>query len=111
VRGFVIGWSVTNPGQLAALDAMAPGTVDYLGVGPVYATATKTDASSPIGVTGIRAVSKTTTLPIVGIGGIDASNARAVMEAGAVGVAVISAICAAADPAAAAGQLRAAVGT
>ena len=43
--GFIIGWSVTEPGQLRALEGLAPGTVDYLGVGPVYATATKPDAA------------------------------------------------------------------
>jgi len=107
--GFIIGWSVTEPGQLPALEELAPGTVDYLGVGPVYATATKPDAATPIGVTGIRDVCRRSPLPVVGIGGIDASNAGAVIQAGAVGVSVISAICAAADPRAAAAALCAAV--
>jgi len=107
--GFIIGWSVTEPGQLRALEGLAPGTVDYLGVGPVYATATKPDAATPIGVTGIGEVCRHSPLPVVGIGGIDATNAGAVIHAGAVGVSVISAICGAADAEAAARALGAAV--
>jgi thiamine-phosphate pyrophosphorylase len=108
---FLIGWSITDVLQLQALAQLPAGTVDYLGVGPVYPTATKLDAAPAMGVAGVRAVCSATRLPVVGIGGIDATNAAPVMAAGAAGVAVVSAICAAPDPAAAAAELRAAVGS
>jgi thiamine-phosphate pyrophosphorylase len=97
-----LGLSITEPGQLAAVD---PKLVDYLGVGPVFATATKRDAAPAIGTSGLAACRERTALPIVGIGGIDRGNAASVVEAGADGVAVVSAICGAADPAAAARDL------
>jgi thiamine-phosphate pyrophosphorylase len=98
----ILGLSITDPGQLAAVD---PKLVDYLGVGPVFATATKPDAAPAIGTAGLAACRARTALPIVGIGGIDRGNAASVVEAGADGVAVVSAICGAADPAAAARDL------
>lgn len=72
---------------------------DYLGV-TVWSTPTKPDAE-PRGLEGLGDVVEVTALPVVGIGGIFASNATLVLEAGAVGVAVISAVAAAADPVAA----------
>ncbi|MGI8750822.1 MAG: thiamine phosphate synthase [Acidimicrobiales bacterium] len=105
----VLGFSAANAAQMAPLGEWPAGTVDYLGVGPVRATATKTDAGAPIGMEGLAAACRLTSLPCVAIGGIDASNAAAAIRAGAVGVAVVSAICAAADPARAAADLRACV--
>ncbi|HEX9122256.1 MAG TPA: thiamine phosphate synthase [Actinomycetota bacterium] len=96
----VLGISVAAPEE--ALTAEAAGA-DYLGV-TVWATATKPEAR-PQGIEGLRLVVAATSLPIVGIGGIDASNAAEVLEAGAVGVAVISAVGAARDPAAATKEL------
>lgn len=81
---------------------------DYLGVGAVYATETKAMAES-IGPQRVRAITETVDVPVVGIGGVTPANAREVIEAGATGVAVVSAITAAADPEAAARRLRAAV--
>lgn len=109
----LIGWSATSA-EMAPLAAWPPGTVDYLGVGPVWATPTKADAGSPIGLDGLGescrvAARLPVPLPCVGIGGIDATNAAAVLEAGAAGVAVVSAICAAVDPAGAAAELAALV--
>ncbi|HET9672350.1 MAG TPA: thiamine phosphate synthase [Actinomycetota bacterium] len=80
---------------------------DYLGV-TVWATRTKEDAV-PIGLDGLRAVVGATSLPVVGVGGIDAGNAPAVLEAGAAGVAVISAVAAADDPVEAVRELRSVV--
>lgn len=103
----IIGLSVGTPAEFAHerehLDC-----VDYLGVGPVYATGTKADAGAAIGPEGLAAVASTTKLPIVAIGGIDADNAAACIRAGADGVAVVSAIIAAADPRRAAERLHAA---
>jgi thiamine-phosphate pyrophosphorylase len=78
---------------------------DYLGV-TVWTTATKPEAI-PAGLDGLRDVAAATALPVVGIGGIDAGNARQVLAAGANGVAVISAVAAAPDPTEAVRELRA----
>lgn len=85
-----IGLSVSNVEELrnSPIDL-----VDYVGAGPVFATSSKEDAKQPVGVEWIRYVRKKhPELPIVGIGGINESNAKQVIEAGADGVAVISAI-------------------
>jgi thiamine-phosphate pyrophosphorylase len=82
---------------------------DYLGVGPIFATRTKDDAGVPVGVERIRDVTRSVGLPVVGIGGITAGNAGSVIEAGAAGVAVISAVVAQDDVVAAARALRQAV--
>ena len=104
--GAIIGLSITDPAQVAAVPT---GIVDYLGVGPVFATATKADAAPPMGLEGLSAVRPLTALPIVAIGGIAAGNAAAAIAAGAQGVAVVSALCAAADAGRAAGVLAAIV--
>jgi thiamine-phosphate pyrophosphorylase len=104
----LLGFSAADASQMAALDSWPAGTVDYLGVGPVRATATKPDAGAPIGLDGLAEACRRTSLPCVAIGGIDASNAAAAIHAGAAGIAVVSAICAATDPARAAADLRAA---
>jgi thiamine-phosphate pyrophosphorylase len=98
-----IGWSVENDAQVAQ-SATLP--VDYLGVSPVFATPTKTDTAAPWGLEGLRRVRAATALPLVAIGGIHAGNAAAVLAAGADSLAVVSALCAAADPHAAAQHLR-----
>jgi thiamine-phosphate pyrophosphorylase len=64
----------------------------YLGAGPVWATPSKPDAGEPIGLDGLADVCLATQLPVVAIGGVDASNAAACIRAGAAGVAVIRAI-------------------
>lgn len=77
---------------LAADEAVAMGA-DYLGVGPVYeARATKPDAGPPAGLDLVREVAARSRVPICGIGGINATNAAAVIAVGASGVAVISAV-------------------
>lgn len=82
---------------------------DYLGIGPVYATATKADAGEAIGTELLEDLTRASGLPTVGIGGIGPANARLVAEAGADGVAVVSAITQQADPKEAARVLRAAI--
>ena len=81
---------------------------DYLGVGSVYATASKDDAGDPIGIEGLRAIVRETPLPVAAIGGIDASRLAEVRSAGAEMAAVISAIAGADDPGRAARELVAA---
>jgi len=76
---------------------------DYVAVGAVYPTATK--AIAVVGLDGVRRLRAKTRLPIIAIGGIDATNAAAAIEAGADGVAVISAVSGARDPEAATREL------
>jgi thiamine-phosphate pyrophosphorylase len=83
--------------------------VDYLAVSPVFPTPTKTDTQKPWGLEGLSFVRMRTNRLLVAIGGIHAANAGAVVGAGADGIAVVSAICSADDPEAAARQLRIAV--
>ena len=98
----IVGLSITAPDQLAAVPADG---VDYLGVGPVFATATKADAAPSMGLGGLAAIRAGTALPIVAIGGINRANVADVIAAGADGVAVVSAVCAAHEPQAAAREL------
>jgi thiamine-phosphate pyrophosphorylase len=74
-----------------ALAARADGA-DYLGVGPIYATSSKGDAGSPIGLELIRTLARDYSLPLVAIGGINARNTPEIIRAGAAGIAVISAV-------------------
>lgn len=76
--------------------------VDYLGVSPIYPTPTKTDTLTAWGLAGLRQVRTMTRLPLVAIGGIHPGNAQQVLEAGADGLAVVSALCSAHNPCAAA---------
>ena len=64
----------------------------YIGAGPVWATPSKPDAADPIGLDGLREVCLAVTVPVVAIGGVDASNAGECIRAGASGVAVIRAV-------------------
>ena len=82
--------------------------VDYVAASPVFATPTKTDTAPPWGLEGLRALCRVSPKPVVAIGGINLDNAAAVRQAGAAGLAVVSALCAAPDPEAAARALKAA---
>ncbi len=83
--GLLLGRSASTLEQALAADA------DYLGVGPVWETSSKEDADPAIGLEGLRAICAAVGVPVVAIGGIDASNAGGCMHAGAAGVAVIRA--------------------
>ena len=98
-----IGWSVETPRDVARALALP---VDYLGVSPVFATPTKTDTAAPWGLDGLRAVRQQTALPLVAIGGVNGQTAARLLQAGADSLAVVSAICSAPDPTAAAATLR-----
>ncbi len=99
----ILGVSAGDAEEAAIAD---PALVDYVGVGPVYPTGSKADAGEAIGLTGLTAMRRLLSLPMVAIGGIQADRAAEVMACGVEGVAVVSAICAAADPEAAARALR-----
>jgi thiamine-phosphate pyrophosphorylase len=103
---FVIGFSPETDHQAA--NAKARGA-SYLGVGPVYGTTSKPDAGPSIGLEKIALRTKLGGIPAIGIGGVTDMNAGSVIQAGAWGVAVISAILCAGDPRAAATNLRKAV--
>lgn len=104
--GALIGLSIESLEQLREAEREP---VDYFGVSPVFATPTKHDAAPALGLEGLRAMRRLTRRPLVAIGGIDAGNVGDVMNAGADGVAVVSALCAAPDPLVAARGLRAAM--
>jgi thiamine-phosphate pyrophosphorylase len=63
----------------------------YVGAGPVWATPTKLDADPPIGLAGLAGICRSIGVPVVAIGGVDATNAARCIEAGAAGVAVVRA--------------------
>ena len=86
-QGLLLGLSATNLEEACAAD----GEADYIGAGPVWPTPSKADADPAIGLEGLRAICDATTVPVVAIGGIDASNAVDCIRAGAVGVAVVRA--------------------
>ena len=80
--------------------------VDYIGVSPVFSTPTKTDTKEPWGLEGLHKIKVFSRHPLVAIGGINESNAGAVVKAGALCLAVASAVCSADDPKAAAARLK-----
>lgn len=102
----LIGWSINSLSQFDDVEAL--GASDYVAVSPVWATPSKKDASTPLGLEGVRAVRARTPagIPVIAIGGITAANAAEVIAAGADGIAVMSAICSADNPYAAALELR-----
>jgi thiamine-phosphate pyrophosphorylase len=100
----VLGVSVSSPEEARAAELAG---ADYLGV-TVWSTSTKPEATG-LGLDGVREICSTSPLPVVGVGGISPRNAHDVIEAGATGVAVVSAVGAAPDPIAATRELAAAV--
>jgi len=96
----VVGLTANTTAHLDAVRALPHGTVDYLGVGAIRATATKSDHPPVLGVDGFTALAASSPLPCVAIGGIGPADAGPLRRGGAAGVAVVSALCAAEDPAA-----------
>ena len=87
--GMMVGRSAASPRE--AKQAEDEGAA-YIGAGPVWATPSKPDAAPPIGLEGRTAISEAVRIPVIAIGGIDASNAAECIRAGASGVAVIRAV-------------------
>lgn len=99
----ITGYSIEYEEQLQNSEAQI---ADYLGISPVFSTPTKTDTVTEWGLDGITKIRRLTDKPLVAIGNINSHNAREVIAAGADCLAVVSAICSAADPAAAAEKIR-----
>ena len=101
----LIGLSISNEAQLLA--ELADPTADALGLSPIWATPTKTDTDPALGLDGARRLVDLTAGAAItlGIGGINADNARDVIATGVDGVCVVSAIAASPDPRAAASRL------
>lgn len=99
----IIGLSVESVADALAAESL---DVAYLGLSPIYTTATKTDLHHQLGLAGIQAIRAASRHRLVAIGGIHAGNTVDILTAGADGVAVVSAICSADDPARATRELR-----
>ena len=105
--GALIGWSTHD---LAQLRTAAEQPIDYVAFGPVFATASKRGADPVVGLDGLRAARRCTTLPLVAIGGITRASAASVVSAGADGVAAIGDLMADPDLARATSEMREALG-
>ncbi|REC46781.1 thiamine phosphate synthase [Chryseobacterium pennipullorum] len=103
IRDKIIGYSVEH---LMQLENEQTAVSDYLGISPVFRTQTKTDTVTEWGFEGITKIRQLTDKPLVAIGSIHLENARAVLNAGADCLAVVSAICSADDPQRAAYELK-----
>jgi len=99
----IVGLSIETVDQGKASENLP---TNYYGVGPIFSTPTKTDAAPPMGLSGLKELRLHTQKPLMAIGGITEQNVEKVMQAGADGIAVVSAICSAEDPEAAARALR-----
>lgn len=102
-RNKIIGLSVETIQQARDANSM---DVDYIGLSPIFTTATKEDTSTPLGLGKIREIAAISKHVMVAIGGINATNAAAVIAHGADGIAVVSAIVSHDDPQMAARELR-----
>jgi thiamine-phosphate pyrophosphorylase len=105
-RGKILGLSVETEAAVRAVD---PSVVDYVGIGPVFGTPTKPDHQPPIGLDGLARLVAISPVPAVAIGGLKVEHVPAVLASGAEGVAVVSAVCGQPDPEAATGVLAAAI--
>jgi thiamine-phosphate pyrophosphorylase len=106
--GAYLGLSAQTLEHITAAREHAVGTVDYLGIGPVWGTTTKLDAATPGGLDRLRQITAASPWPCVAIGGITLERLPQVRRAGAAGAAVVSAICGQPDVAGATRALRAA---
>ncbi len=107
----IIGLTANTSAHLDAVRALPEGTVDYLGVGVIHPTTTKPDHPPALGVRGFADVAAASPLPCVAIGGVGPDDVAPLRQAGAAGVAVVSAVCAAPDPRMAARELLRAWGS
>jgi hydroxymethylpyrimidine kinase/phosphomethylpyrimidine kinase/thiamine-phosphate diphosphorylase len=104
-RRLVVGLTANTPAHVEAVRALPAGTVDYLGVGVIRPTSTKPDHPAPLGHDGFGIIAGLSPVPCVAIGGVDVRDVDAIAAAGGAGTAVVSAVCAAEDPEAAAREL------
>ncbi|MEQ8392568.1 MAG: thiamine phosphate synthase [Thalassospira sp.] len=101
-RDKIIGLSIEDETVARKVD---PTIVDYVGIGPVFATPTKPDHKPAIGFDGFAELIKIAGLPSVAIGGLKLEHVAPVIKSGASGLAVVSAICGQPDPESAAKRL------
>lgn len=94
----LIGLTANTEAHRAAIEQLPHGTVDHLGVGVIRPTSTKPDHPPALGFDGFARLAAAAPVPCVAIGGVGLSDVSALRTAGAAGIAVVSAICAAADP-------------
>jgi thiamine-phosphate pyrophosphorylase len=92
----IIGLSTHSPAQARDVEGMS-GTIDYIGVGPVFATKTKRDVCEPVGLDYLRYVAENINLPFVAIGGIKEHNIASVREGGARIISLVTEIVGAPD--------------
>lgn len=100
-----LGLSINTHAQLQHAQQHHLNQLDYFGIGPTFATNTKPNHATPLGVSGIDDLAKASQLPTVAIGGINLDNAKQVYATHCDGIAVVSAICAAENPKLAAEEL------
>ncbi|MDE2334214.1 MAG: thiamine phosphate synthase [Rhodospirillales bacterium] len=100
----ILGLSVETEAAARRVDASL---VDYVGIGPVFPTSTKPGHMPPTGIEGLARLVALCPVPAVAIGGLKAGHVGAVLQSGAQGLAVVSAICGTASPEAAARQIAA----
>ncbi len=105
--GHLIGGTARDP--LRAAELVAAGA-DYLGVGPAYATATKDGLPDALGPDGVAAVARAVDVAVIAIAGVTVERVPELLAAGAHGVAVVTAVSEAADPAEATRELLRALG-
>ncbi|MCQ9636923.1 thiamine phosphate synthase [Chryseobacterium sp. WG23] len=103
IQNKIIGYSIEHLAQLENKQTLVS---DYLGISPVFKTNTKTDTVTEWGLEGVAKIRQLTEKPLVAIGSIHLGNAKEVLNAGADCLAVVSAICGAADPQKAAYELK-----
>lgn len=103
IQNKIIGYSIEHLAQLENEQTMVS---DYLGISPVFKTHTKTDTITEWGLEGVAKIRQLTEKPLVAIGNIHLGNAKEVINAGADSLAVVSAICGAANPQKAAYELK-----
>ncbi len=102
----ILGLSI---GSVELANALDPSVIDYVGVGPVFPTSTKPGHPPAIGFQGLVAVAAASPVPVVGIGGLKLQHVADTLATGAVGLAVVSAICGQPDPASATAELAEAI--
>jgi thiamine-phosphate pyrophosphorylase len=101
--GRIIGGSADHEDEAGARHREG---VDYVGIGPIFVTTSKRDAGPVLGISGLARAVRAANIPLIAIGGITAENLAEVLATGVHGVAVLGAVCLAADPAVAVAKLR-----
>lgn len=99
----IVGLSINTMNEMRVVD---PSVVDYVGIGPIFATTTKKDAAAPVGLDGFEKLSEASPVPCVAIGSVKAQHIPALVKAKAQGIAVVSAICGQPSPYEATRELR-----